>query len=70
MTFYELIQELAQYEPDIEVVVEVIGNQVRGEMDSVSSDGLEGCMSFDKISDSFDVIPNERENKAAIEVNI
>ena len=70
MTVWELMQELMQYGPEDEVVVEVVGDCVEGELDSVSADNSEGCMSFDKVSESYDVIPESRKNRAVIEVDI
>ena len=70
MTVWELMQELMQYGPEDEVVVEVVGDNVQGELDSVNSDRSEGCMSFDKVSKSYDVIPDSRKNRAVIEVDI
>ena len=70
MTVWELMQELMQYKPEDEVVVEVVGDNVQGELDSVNSDRSEGCMSFDEVSKSYDVIPDSRKNRAAIEVDI
>ena len=70
MTVWELMQELMQYKPEDEVVVEVVGDCVEGELDSVSADKSEGCMSFDKVSESYDVIPESRKNRAVIEVDI
>ena len=51
MTVWELMQELMQYKPEDEVVIEVVGDNVQGELDSVNSDRSEGCISFDKVSD-------------------
>ena len=70
MTVWELMQELMQYKPEDEVVVEVVGDCVEVELCSVSSDKSEGCMSFDKVSKSYDVIPDSRKNHAVIEVDI
>ena len=70
MTVWELMQELMQYGPEDEVVVEVVGDCVEGELSYVSADKSEGCMSFDKISNSFDVIPDSKKNHAVIEVDI
>ena len=70
MTVWELMQELMQYKPEDEVVVEVVGDCVQGELSYVSADKSEGCMSFDKISKSYDVIPDSRKNRAVIEVDI
>ena len=70
MTVWELMQELMQYKPEDEVVVEVVGDNVQGELDSVNSDRSEGYMSFDKVSKNYDVIPDSRKNRAVIEVDI
>ena len=70
MTVWELMQELMQYKPEDEVVVEVVGDCVEGELCSVSADESEGCMSFDNVSKSYDVIPDSRKNRAVIEVDI
>ena len=70
MTVWELMQELMQYKPEDEVVIEVVGDNVQGELDSVNSDRSEGCMGFDKVSKSYDVIPDSRKNRAVIEVDI
>ena len=68
MTVWELMQELMQYKPEDEV--EVVGDCVEGELCSVSADKSEGCMSFDKVSKNYDVIPDSRKNRAVIEVDI
>ena len=70
MTVWELMQELMQYGPEDEVVVEVVGDNVQGELNSVSADRSEGCISFDKVSKSYDVIPDSRKNRAVIEADI
>ena len=69
MTVWELMQELMQYKPEDEVVVEVVGDNVQGELDSVNSEKTEGCISFDKLSSNYDVVPLSTD-RAVIEVDI
>ena len=69
MTVWELMQELMQYGPEDEVVVEVVGDNVQGELDSVNSEKTEGCISFDKFSSNYDVVPLSTD-RAVIEVDI
>ena len=69
MTVWELMQELMQYKPEDEVVVEVVSDNVQGELDSVNGEKTEGCISFDKFSSNYDVVPLSTD-RAVIEVDI
>ena len=69
MKVWELVQELMQYKPDDDVVIEVTGDCVHGELISTSGDKSEGCISLDKFSSKYDVVPLSTD-RAVIEVDI